>query len=163
SPDVCAELRWAILFPQSSSLHSDPPGADLILAGHAQEPSLLPTTAEQLGRVQAFFGLSKSLLAKACRVQRQTIYDWYAGNFAAEGENAERLQQLWRLTERLSAKGLESVPSIMIQRKRQDGSTLASLLAAEQLDEAAVERSEEHTSELQSRENLVCRLLLEKK
>src|SRR5690606_40890809 len=28
---------------------------------------------------------------------------------------------------------------------------------------AAVERSEEHTSELQSRENLVCRLLLEKK
>src|SRR5690606_40666589 len=32
------------------------------------------------------------------------------------------------------------------------------------LDEAALlERSEEHTSELQSRENLVCRLLLEKK
>src|SRR5690606_42077853 len=28
---------------------------------------------------------------------------------------------------------------------------------------AAVHRSEEHTSELQSRENLVCRLLLEKK
>src|SRR5207302_7335318 len=28
---------------------------------------------------------------------------------------------------------------------------------------AAAERSEEHTSELQSRENLVCRLLLEKK
>src|SRR5436309_12307604 len=31
------------------------------------------------------------------------------------------------------------------------------------LDFAAAERSEEHTSELQSRENLVCRLLLEKK
>src|SRR5207302_7698427 len=30
-------------------------------------------------------------------------------------------------------------------------------------DEPAVRRSEEHTSELQSRENLVCRLLLEKK
>src|SRR5690606_26017587 len=29
--------------------------------------------------------------------------------------------------------------------------------------ERAAERSEEHTSELQSRENLVCRLLLEKK
>src|SRR5690606_39625035 len=29
--------------------------------------------------------------------------------------------------------------------------------------EKAVQRSEEHTSELQSRENLVCRLLLEKK
>src|SRR5690606_41409085 len=30
-------------------------------------------------------------------------------------------------------------------------------------DRIAAERSEEHTSELQSRENLVCRLLLEKK
>src|SRR5690606_40396995 len=30
-------------------------------------------------------------------------------------------------------------------------------------DDAAAFRSEEHTSELQSRENLVCRLLLEKK
>src|SRR5690606_40522563 len=30
-------------------------------------------------------------------------------------------------------------------------------------DKTAVFRSEEHTSELQSRENLVCRLLLEKK
>src|SRR5690606_41912595 len=32
-----------------------------------------------------------------------------------------------------------------------------------ELAEAIVTRSEEHTSELQSRENLVCRLLLEKK
>src|SRR5690606_42009263 len=31
------------------------------------------------------------------------------------------------------------------------------------VSEPAAERSEEHTSELQSRENLVCRLLLEKK
>src|SRR5690606_41628361 len=31
------------------------------------------------------------------------------------------------------------------------------------MDECMVVRSEEHTSELQSRENLVCRLLLEKK
>src|SRR5690606_41568147 len=30
-------------------------------------------------------------------------------------------------------------------------------------DRHVIERSEEHTSELQSRENLVCRLLLEKK
>src|SRR5690606_10573731 len=37
------------------------------------------------------------------------------------------------------------------------------LVGAAQVDEAGVLRSEEHTSELQSRENLVCRLLLEKK
>src|SRR5690606_41804038 len=36
-------------------------------------------------------------------------------------------------------------------------------LAAERSYLRVLERSEEHTSELQSRENLVCRLLLEKK
>src|SRR5438270_2971367 len=35
--------------------------------------------------------------------------------------------------------------------------------AAERAREAGVDRSEEHTSELQSQSNLVCRLLLEKK
>src|SRR5690606_42018120 len=35
--------------------------------------------------------------------------------------------------------------------------------AAEELSGTGKQRSEEHTSELQSRENLVCRLLLEKK
>src|SRR2546421_12081399 len=35
--------------------------------------------------------------------------------------------------------------------------------AAAALDQIALERSEEHTSELQSRSDLVCRLLLEKK
>src|SRR5690606_14436298 len=37
------------------------------------------------------------------------------------------------------------------------------IISAVQLSEAQQQRSEEHTSELQSRENLVCRLLLEKK
>src|SRR5690606_39871200 len=36
-------------------------------------------------------------------------------------------------------------------------------LARERLAHHGLKRSEEHTSELQSRENLVCRLLLEKK
>src|SRR5690606_41584187 len=40
-------------------------------------------------------------------------------------------------------------------------STLGSSIAV--LSGSLVRRSEEHTSELQSRENLVCRLLLEKK
>src|SRR5688572_31611472 len=34
---------------------------------------------------------------------------------------------------------------------------------ADRLEDAQAERSEEHTSELQSQSNLVCRLLLEKK
>src|SRR5690606_40765430 len=39
----------------------------------------------------------------------------------------------------------------------------AALLGDLRTDASAAPRSEEHTSELQSRENLVCRLLLEKK
>src|SRR5207302_9144871 len=35
--------------------------------------------------------------------------------------------------------------------------------AADRVGRRSLDRSEEHTSELQSRENLVCRLLLEKK
>src|SRR5258707_4726270 len=40
---------------------------------------------------------------------------------------------------------------------------LIKLLQEDFIDEAAYNRSEEHTSELQSRQYLVCRLLLEKK
>src|SRR5690606_41784214 len=49
--------------------------------------------------------------------------------------------------------------------ERVDQMQQALLLAGESRATGAggVERSEEHTSELQSRENLVCRLLLEKK
>src|SRR5207302_4403389 len=47
-------------------------------------------------------------------------------------------------------------------RERHPALLLALLLGALR-GAAVVERSEEHTSELQSRENLVCRLLLEKK
>src|SRR5690606_41531650 len=42
-------------------------------------------------------------------------------------------------------------------------STLAAIRRTAQPNGELVVRSEEHTSELQSRENLVCRLLLEKK
>src|SRR5690606_41773608 len=58
---------------------------------------------------------------------------------------------------------------VQIQAHRNDGAAvpldgadqLVDLLAVQQ--QLPVARSEEHTSELQSRENLVCRLLLEKK
>src|SRR5690606_41419052 len=62
--------------------------------------------------------------------------------------------------ERLGIDGVMMQPNHMF-------STLTNLLQTNaELTYAAgmgVERSEEHTSELQSRENLVCRLLLEKK
>src|SRR5436309_14529540 len=51
-----------------------------------------------------------------------------------------------------------SAAAVLLQGMRHDLDR-ADLAGAEQL----LPRSEEHTSELQSRENLVCRLLLEKK
>src|SRR5690606_40289927 len=68
--------------------------------------------------------------------------------------------------------GLQSANASVFGRQRHDvADALAKLLArlemgnmlARQRDGFAGLRSEEHTSELQSRENLVCRLLLEKK
>src|SRR3712207_7853294 len=44
-----------------------------------------------------------------------------------------------------------------------DGSPIARMISLTGLDQAVAVRSEEHTSELQSRQYLVCRLLLEKK
>src|SRR2546430_4775398 len=48
-------------------------------------------------------------------------------------------------------------------RVRPPGALLQTDLVSEYRTNAALERSEEHTSELQSQSNLVCRLLLEKK
>src|SRR5258708_27496350 len=44
-----------------------------------------------------------------------------------------------------------------------DAKTLAEILSGKSTDRVGVDRSEEHTSELQSPDHLVCRLLLEKK
>src|SRR5436309_12445337 len=53
---------------------------------------------------------------------------------------------------------LRSTPATATSTSNKSG-----LRRLEPADDEAVPRSEEHTSELQSRENLVCRLLLEKK
>src|SRR5690606_41535991 len=58
---------------------------------------------------------------------------------------------------------LEHAAAELAPQTRVSFQTLAAPSAAAGLHEfASSERSEEHTSELQSRENLVCRLLLEK-
>src|SRR5690606_21448465 len=73
---------------------------------------------------------------------------------AREGSVSEGgVQGLQGARSRLRAPGSRVRPRAVERRVRQGAP----------LDERVDERSEEHTSELQSRENLVCRLLLEKK
>src|SRR5438105_11684824 len=53
--------------------------------------------------------------------------------------------------------------SITAKLREQAEANFANALAGLETGEVEIERSEEHTSELQSRVDLVCRLLLEKK
>src|SRR5690606_40485141 len=68
------------------------------------------------------------------------------------------LELLSRGVYRLIDQDQMSDPDLVIVAKRVPQSVICLVSAL-----AYHERSEEHTSELQSRENLVCRLLLEKK
>src|SRR3712207_3710337 len=64
-------------------------------------------------------------------------------------EHRAELGEVWRLIE-LRDNAFDEIDSASLEQKRK-------------LIPRAIERSEEHTSELQSRQYLVCRLLLEKK
>lgn len=99
----------------------------------------LPSTAEQLAAVQSALGLNKSQLADVCAVRRQTIHDWYAGNFAAEGANAARLAQLYRVVTTLRNAGLRSLPLRTVDKALARGGTLLSLLCAEELNAGAIQ------------------------
>src|SRR5690606_40664075 len=59
------------------------------------------------------------------------------------------------------AYGLQTIAGVLVVAK--GGKLIANGTATQPIVFTSPSRSEEHTSELQSRENLVCRLLLEKK
>src|SRR5690606_41758582 len=79
------------------------------------------------------------------------------------------VQELARAGARCVSLGLDAADAAVHDGERgETGSFARTLDAARWVREAGLDlriltRSEEHTSELQSRENLVCRLLLEKK
>src|SRR2546427_8042998 len=56
----------------------------------------------------------------------------------------------------------QDIAQHVVDRVKNSGATAADVMIRED-DTFSVTRSEEHTSELQSQSNLVCRLLLEKK
>lgn len=114
--------------PQSSSTNRD---YDFTIR-HAVQP--LPSTGEQLAAIQSTFALNKSQLATACGVKRQTIYDWYAGNFQAEGGNADRLATLYRLVMTIRQSGLKPLPSKAAERRLPDGASLLDLLSQEDMN-----------------------------
>lgn len=136
SSSAHAEQQWAGLFPQSSTLHNEPPDVRPVVAKPVTQ--ILPATATQLAAVQGFFGLAKTQLALVCGVQRQTIYDWYAGKFEAEEENARRLARLYTLVSRLRESGLAPLTGRLASRALNTGKTLLDVLGENEIDEREV-------------------------
>lgn len=123
-----AEHDWLRMFPQSSTVSSASP--DVRPAKPLQGARVLPSTAKQLTLLQAFFALSKTQLAQVCGVQRQTIYDWLAGNFEAEGNNARRVAQLFGIARDVKVEGAQPLSARDLTRALSDGTTILSRLAA---------------------------------
>jgi DNA-binding XRE family transcriptional regulator len=153
SPSVRPEEQWARVFPQYSTVLSSLQEGSPTRGTHA--PRVLPHTAEQLATVQTVFGLSKTQLAQVCGVQRQTVYDWYAGNFQAEGNNERRLARLFDIAEKLQAAGRRPLSARVVTRALGSGNSLLALLTDEDADRdeigAVVAQLEEATAAMRSR------------
>lgn len=132
SPSVDPVAPWLIHFPITSSVR----GPEVI----APPPAAIPAqrTPEKLAHVQARFGLNKTQLAQACQVQRQTIYDWYAGRFEAEGKNAQRLDELYRLALSIEQSFPMAIPSKLSDKALANSKSLSALLSTRTLREAEI-------------------------
>ncbi len=140
SPRATSERVLRELFPPSSSPQSSYLLASTVrVRGNAL--AVLPSTGEQLAAIQSAFNLNKSQLAEVCSVQRQTIYDWYAARFEADGDNARRLGDLYRLTTALRAAGLAPLPRRAIERGLSAGGALLDILRRRVIDVGAVKNA----------------------
>src|SRR5690606_40672104 len=102
-----------------------------------------------------FFFLLLRRLPCATPFPYTTLFRSYSGRTTVVMPSQRSRRYLGRV--RLSFRVLSEFRSVFV-RPRSADQGLSSLS-----DPVRTARSEEHTSELQSRENLVCRLLLEKK
>lgn len=98
------------------------------------------------------------------RVQRQTIHDWYAGNFEAEADNARRLARLYGLVQSQRAEGRMPLSARMVKRSLSSGNTLLELLTSDEVQEneirAVVAQLDQTTSQHRARGAAATRELL---
>src|SRR5690606_24950608 len=142
--------------------------AQLVLHGAGRAAADVPHAAAEPDRTGAGVHVARDLVRHARRVERLVAHargvdEQEVDAVAVLLRRARDLREPGRvLLGRLLARGLapEAEPRLERVAVTQDPDAL-------DLDDLPVQdglaRSEEHTSELQSRENLVCRLLLEKK
>src|SRR5690606_40448549 len=127
---------------------------------------------ETLAGLERMADKSADNLVRAIATSRETTLArfLYALGIREVGEaTAEALARHFRGVEPLVAASVEElqevddVGPVVARHVREFFANADNLAVVRGLMAAGVHRSEEHTSELQSRENLVCRLLLEKK
>src|SRR5688572_31105700 len=95
------------------------------------------------------------------RPTRSTLFPYTTLFRSLQAEHAERAGELHGSEHR---RNVELRPAIRMVRRRMVEPDRQHVLVVARIGEARrAARSEEHTSELQSQSNLVCRLLLEKK
>ncbi|MGB8931721.1 MAG: helix-turn-helix transcriptional regulator [Anaeromyxobacteraceae bacterium] len=85
-------------------------------------------TADRIRDILRYLGLSKTQLKDACRVSRQTLYDWLEGRFEPEAANAARLKEIHALALTVAAAGTP-LSARIVQSPLPDGRTLALALA----------------------------------
>src|SRR6266704_1647236 len=90
-------------------------------------------TAERIRDVLRFLGLTKTQLKDACRVSRQTLYDWLEGRFEPEAANASRLKDIHALALVVAETGTP-LSARIVQSPLPDGRTLAQRLAEDSPD-----------------------------
>src|SRR2546427_7746029 len=102
-------------------------------------------------------GESLRSVASRFHVGLATLYDWVR---RAHGERLDRVEWNDRppIAHHTRRTALATEDLILAVRRELKASS-----ALGEYGDAAIQRSEEHTSELQSQSNIVCRLLLEKK
>lgn len=147
------ELLRFYALPLSSTTLSSPPSLRPLPIRMNPAAMLLHTTAEQLGKIQESFSLNKTQLARICKVQRQTIYDWFAQNFEAVDDNAERLAQLFAIAIQFKTVNGPPLDSRAATRTLASGETLLELLTSDRVDEAKVLAACEALSRITERRN----------
>src|SRR2546421_969783 len=83
------------------------------------------------------------------------LHQWYSANYSLGGKRAGAATQVME--------SLKDQIAVVTAASSGIGKAISLSLAGQGAEVCLVARSEEHTSELQSRSDLVCRLLLEKK
>src|SRR3712207_2056003 len=126
------------------------------VAGRYATVDALRSPAVEVHMAPAYQGDPPRVLGQGHNAVGQAINSWLPRNLSSRLQQRRDLLIERHPGKGDGAEGLEALGPLVVLVLVDDGSRTG-------VDQERAQRSEEHTSELQSRQYLVCRLLLEKK